>query len=80
MAYTTKKISASRVAIFRDGTYLTQLRPAEAKSWIARMEISDKIDAEAAITQRQYRLEAARAYLAKRANRQTARETQLSLF
>lgn len=78
--YTTQKLSASRVAIFCNDEYLCQLRPNEVKVWIARAIDSDKRDAEYAIIQREYRIAAAKEYLAKRAIRQSATESQLSLF
>ncbi|QKC89974.1 hypothetical protein EB230_17345 [Mesorhizobium sp. NZP2234] len=79
MAYTTEKLSKTRTAIYRDGVYLCQLMPAEVAGWIFRAERSDAIDIEAAISERAYRVEAATAYLAKRAIRAAA-SVQLSLF
>ena len=77
MAYTTEKLSKTRVAIYRDGEYLCQLKPNEVSGWIFRAERSDAQDIETAAATRAYRIEAARTYLAKRAARPV--ETQLSL-
>lgn len=76
MAYTTEKLSRNRTAIYRDGVYLCQLMPKEVAGWIFRAERSDARDAEFAIAQRAYRVEAAREYLAKRAARPTNFEVQ----
>jgi hypothetical protein len=78
VAYTTEKLSKSRVAIYRDGAYLCQLRPAEVAGWIFRAERSNANDVEWEELRRVYRVEAATAYLAKRATRAAA--VQLTLF
>jgi hypothetical protein len=69
MTFTTEKLSKNRVAIYRDGEYLCQIMPKEVAGWIARAERSAQQDAEAKILERTYRLEAAHAYLARRAKR-----------
>lgn len=79
MAYTTEKLSKKRTAIFRDGVYLCQLRPAEVAGWIFKAERSDANDIEFEKLRKVYRLEAATAYLAKRATRAAA-SVQLTLF
>ena len=78
MAYTTEKLSKTRVAIYKDGEYLCQLMPKEVVSWIFRAERSDALDAECATTERAIRIEAAKAYLAKRTERPVT--IQLSMF
>ncbi|MER9506014.1 hypothetical protein [Mesorhizobium sp. M0579] len=79
MAYTTEKLSRNRTAIYRDGVYLCQLRPAEVAGWIFRAERSDANDIEWQKLRRGHRIEAATAYLAKRATRAAA-SVQLTLF
>lgn len=79
-AYTTEKLSKTRTAIYKNGEYLCQLRPAEVASWIFRAERSDANDIEWDKLRQVYRVEAVTAYLASRAARTASAGVQLSLF
>jgi hypothetical protein len=80
MTYTTRKLSKSRVAIFKDGEELCQLRPAEVRGWIIRAEASDAKDAAWESERRARRLEIVREYLSARAAREASVPKQLNLF
>ena len=71
MPYTTEKVGRTRTNIFdaETGEYVCQLLNKEVAGWLHRAAISEAKDAEHEIARRQYRIEDARAYLAKRAAR-----------
>lgn len=79
MAYTTEK-GKTRTNIFEDGVYVCQLMNKEVGPWLHRVGISAAKDAEHEAARKVYRLEDARAYLAKRAARMVGRGFQLELI
>ena len=79
MAYTTEK-GKTRTNIFENGEYVCQLMNKEVAGWLHRAAISDAKDAEFEAARKVYRLEDARAYLAKRAARVVGRGVQLELI
>lgn len=81
MAYTTERVGkTNRTNVFENGEYVCQLLNKEVAGWLFRAERCAAKDAEAAIVMRKYRLEDARAYLAKRAARMVGRGVQLDLI
>lgn len=80
--FTAEKISKTRTAIYENGEYICQLRPAEASSWLFRANRDTVLHSqnEAYITVR--RIEIALEYLAARKLRASAvfAASQMNLF
>lgn len=81
MPYTTEKVGKRHTNIFdaETGEYVCQLRNNEVGPWLHRAARSEANDKAHAVARRGYRLEAAQAYLAKRAARPAA-AVQLELI
>lgn len=80
--FTTQKLSASRVAVFKDGEYICQLRPSEVSSWMHKAERHAKKFAEDEASITVTRIKLAIEYLHARKSRVSAvfAESQLSMF